>query len=342
MDYKKSDLDKVIKYYNLDYQDRGKYYQIRSYCHHHDGDGGYKLYAYFDENLSVSMYCYSNCGSMNLVGFIMRYREIEYPQAMSELNTIIGGRKIEGFFSQDLYNPAVALKKNENEYKDVSEISAKLLERYHPYAYGGWIDEGISAETQKKFGIRYSISENKIIIPQLDINGRLIGVRGRSLDQYEIDNFGKYRPVRYKGKVLSYPTSLNLYGLFQNKRNILKAGKVIIFESEKSVMQLDTIMNGNGNGVALSGSSISSWQINELSKLGINEIIVGLDKDYNDEQSRKTRAEMIVKMFKRMLLRFNVSVLFDDCDGLLGYKDSPTDKGSEPFYKLMRSRKVMS
>ena len=342
MKYAKSDLDKVLEYYSMEYQDKGKYYQIRSYCHHHHGAGDYKLYAYFNDDSSVSMYCYSNCGSMNLVGFMMNYRDISYPQAMSELNMIIGGKRIDGFFSQDLYNPATLINHTKVEEQEVSEISKKLLERYHPYAYGGWVDEGIGVETQSKFGIRYSISENKIIIPQLDVNGRLIGVRGRSLNQYEIDNFGKYRPVRYKGKTLSYPTSLNLYGLFQNKRNILNAGRVVVFESEKSVMQLDTIMNGRGNGVALSGSSISNWQINELSKLGINEVVVGLDKDYQDEEARKLRAEMIVKMFKKMLLRFNVSVLFDDCGGVLGYKDSPTDRGEEAFLKLMRARKVMS
>lgn len=344
MDYYKNDLIKVIKYYGLDYKDGGDYYQLRTYCHHQDGDGNYKLYVYFNDNDVVSLYCYSNCGSMNLVGFIMHYKECDYPSAQSEIDMIVGKRQITGFVAQDLYNPAKQFEKRHESKSsdDIKRLSAGILSAYSPYAYGGWVNENISVKTQAKFNIRYSISENKIIIPQVDKDGELIGIRGRSLDPYEVEMFGKYRPVRFRGKMLSYPTSLNWYGLYQNKETIMKTGQVIIFESEKSVMQLDTIMNGKGNGLALSGSSISDYQINELMKLNINEVVVGLDKDYRDESGYNIHANMIVKMFKKLLVRFNVTVIFDDVDGLLGYKDSPTDRGKDVFLKLMRTRKVMS
>lgn len=344
MDYYKSDLIKVIKYYGLDYKDGGDYYQLRTYCHHQDGDGNYKLYAYFNDNDVVSLYCYSNCGSMNLVGFIMHYKECDYPSAQSEIDMIVGKRQITGFVAQELYNPARQLKK-EHESKssdDIKRLSAGILNAYSNYAYGGWVNEGIGIRTQAKFGIRYSIPENKIIIPQVDENGELIGVRGRSLDPYEVETYGKYRPVTFRGKTLSYPTSLNLYGLYQNRETIVKTKQVIIFEAEKSVLQLDTMMNGNGNGLAMSGSSISDWQIDELMKLDINEVVVGLDKDYRDEAGYNIHANMIVKMFEKLLIRFNVTVLFDDVDGLLRYKDSPTDRGKDVFLKLMRTRKVLS
>lgn len=344
MEYYKSDLIKVIKYYGLDYKEGHDYYQLRTYCHHQDGDGNFKLYAYFNNNDVVSLFCYSNCGSMNLVGFIMHYKECDYPSAQSELDMIVGKRQMTGFVAQDLYNPAKQLEKRDESknIKDIKRLSAGILSTYSRYAYGGWVNEGISVRTQAKFGIRYSIPENKIIIPQVDKNGELIGIRGRSLDPYEVEMFGKYRPVRFRGQMLSYPTSLSWYGLYQNKESIINTGQVIIFESEKSVMQLDTIMNGNGNGLALSGSSISDWQIDELMKLNINEVVVGLDKDYRDEAGYNIHANMIVKMFKKLLIRFNVTVIFDDVDGLLGYKDSPTDCGKEAFLKLMRTRKVMS
>lgn len=344
MDYYKNDLLKVIEYYDLDYREGNGNYQLRTYCHHHDGDGNFKLYAYFDENDVVSLYCYSNCGSMNLVGFIMHYRECDYPRAQNELDLIVGRRHKVGFVAQELYNPAKQLEKRDGGKSsvDIKRLSAGILSSYSPYAFGGWVNEGISVETQAKFGIRYSIPENKVIIPQVDGNGELIGIRGRSLDPYEVETYGKYRPVTFRGQILSFPTSLNLYGLYQNRETIIKTKQVIIFESEKSVMQLDTMMNGHGNGLALSGSSISDWQIRELMKLDINEVVVALDKDYQDQAGYNLHANLIMKMFQKLLIRFNVTVIFDDIDGLLGFKDSPTDCGKDVFLKLMKTRKVMS
>lgn len=344
MDYYKSDLIKVIKYYGFDYKEGSDYYQLRTYCHHQDGDGNYKLYAYFNDNDVVSLYCYSNCGPMNLVGLIMHYKECDYPSAQSEIDMIVGKRQITGFVAQDLYNPARQLEK-EHESKssdDIKRLSAGILNAYSRYAYGGWVNEGISVRTQEKFGIRYSIPENKVIIPQVNGNGELIGIRGRSLDPYEAEMFGKYRPVTFRGQTLSYPTSLNLYGLYQNKETIKNTKQVILFESEKSVLQLDTMFGGHSNGLALSGQSVSDWQIRKLMDLDINEVVVGLDKDYRTEAERNLRATMLIKMFSRLLLRFNVTVIFDEVDGLLGYKDSPTDCGKEKFLKLMKTRKVMS
>ncbi len=343
MKYYKNDLDKVIEYYGLDFKEGNGSYQLRSYCHNPDGSGNYKLYAYFDDDGAVSLYCYSNCGSMNLVGFIMHFKDCDYHAAQNELDMIVGARHQIGFVAQELYNPAKQLeKRHESRSNDVKRLSAGILNSYSNYAYEDWINEGISAETQTKFGIRFSIPENKVIIPQVDENGELIGIRGRSLDPWEVEMFGKYRPVTFRGKTLSFPTSLNLYGLYQNKETIMKTKQVIVFESEKSVMQLDTIMNGHGNGLALSGQSLSDWQIKKLMELDINEVVVALDKDYKDQAGYNLRATMLVKMFSRLLLRFNVSVIFDDVDGLLGYKDSPTDRGKDVFLKLMRDRKVMS
>lgn len=344
MKYYKSDLNKVIDYYGFDYREGNGNCQLRTYCHHHNGDGNYKLYAYFDDDESVHLYCYSSCGSMDLVGFIMRYKDCNYHTAQNEIDMIVGRRHKVGFVAQELYNPAKQLeKRHENKSSaDIKRLSAEILSSYSNYAYEGWVNEGISAETQAKFGIRFSIPDNKVIIPQVDKDGELIGVRGRSLDQYEVETYGKYRPVTFRGQTLSFPTSLNWYGLYQNKEIIMKTKQAIIFESEKSVMQLDTMMDGHGNGLALSGSSISNWQIRELMKLDINEVVIALDKDYKDQNGYNLHANMIVKMFQKLLIRFNVSVMFDDVDGVLGYKDSPTDRGKDVFLKLMRERKMMS
>lgn len=306
MAYTKADVDMVIEHYGFEYKDVGGYYQMRTYCHNPEGDGSHKLYIYFNDD-DVNFQCYTNCDHMDLVQFIMHYREENYYDAKDELDSIIGASRMIGFEVKKAFNPASRLKKKKQEIEEIKKLNKAILNHYYNYQYGSWISEGISMRTQNKFGIRYSIEENKIIIPQLDKDGNLIGVRGRALNSFEVDRYGKYRPVVYNHESLKYPTGQNLYGLYYNKEEIVKTQQVVVFESEKSVMQMDTFQNGHGNGVALSGSFISEWQLDELSKLGVNEIVIGLDKDYNSKSGQRTRATIITKMFRKLVTRFNVT-----------------------------------
>ena len=73
-----------------------------------------------------------------------------------------------------------------------------------------------------KFNIRYSTTQNKIIIPHYNADGQLVGIRGRALNEWEVENVGKYMPVQIEGKWYSHPLSLNLYGLNFNKEDIKK------------------------------------------------------------------------------------------------------------------------
>lgn len=51
-----------------------------------------------------------------------------------------------------------------------------------------------------KYNILYSISQEKIVIPHYDINNNLVGIRGRALNEWEIENVGKYMPIRIENK----------------------------------------------------------------------------------------------------------------------------------------------
>ena len=65
-------------------------------------------------------------------------------------------------------------------------------------------------------------------------NGKLVGITGR----YNFNDLGKYP----KWKALKNFSKGNyLYGIFENYENIKNAGYVLIGESEKFVMQLDTM-----------------------------------------------------------------------------------------------------
>ena len=115
-----------------------------------------------------------------------------------------------------------------------------------------------------------------------------------------------------------------------------------MFEAEKSVMQLDTFYNGAAPAVALYGSNMSDYQADLLRKLGVEELIVALDKEYQDERSYKTYLKVLVKKFKKIQPFFTITFVLDDFNSsLLGYKDSPSDHGKGTFEKLLRKRIIL-
>ena len=59
--------------------------------------------------------------------------------------------------------------------------------------------------------------KTKLSFPHYDSNSRLIGIRGRALNEWDIENLGKYMPVQIEKKWYSHPLSLNLYGLNKTK-----------------------------------------------------------------------------------------------------------------------------
>lgn len=340
--YTKEDINKIFSYFDLEYQEAGNTYILSTYCHHRDGTGHKKLYVYFNDD-SIIFRCFSNCGSMSVEGFVERYKGLNYYEAKRLIDEILD-RSINGFDKlyreEELENPFV--KKKRKEYKINKVIDDSILNSFYPIPYGGWIKENISGKTQKKFNIRFDVVHNSIIIPQLNENGQLVGIRRRSLNEFDIEQNGKYKPIFANGSWCNADSSTILYGLFQNKENIIRSKKVIVFEAEKSVLQLDTFYNGTAPAVALYGSNMSNYQAELLRKLGAEELIVALDKEYQNEREYKTYLKILVKKFQKFQSFFTVTFVLDDFNSsLLGYKDSPSDHGKETFEKLLRRRIIL-
>lgn len=342
MTYSKEDIRKIFDYFNLDYEDTGENFILPTYCHHQEGNGHKKLYVYFNED-TVVFHCYTSCGSMTLEKFIERYRVLNYYDTKRLIDEILD-RSLNGFdrlYKEDaLENPFI--RKEKKTFKVNQVVDDSVLNSFYPIPYGGWIDENISYRTQKKFGIRFDIVHNAIIIPQLNEDGQLVGVRRRTLNEFDIDREGKYKPVYINGRWLNADTSTILYGLLENKDNITKSKKAIVFEAEKSVMQLNTFYNGMAPAVALFGSNMSDYQADMLKKLGVEELIVALDKEYQNKREYETYLKVLVKKFKKFQPFFTITFVLDGFNSsLLNYKDSPSDHGKETFEKLLRRRKIL-
>ena len=192
-------------------------------------------------------------------------------------------------------------------------------------------------------GIKYNPVNGSIIIPHVDQNGRLIGIRQRTLVQ-EDEVYGKYRPARFQNQLCNHPLAFNLYGLYQAKENISNLRTAIIVESEKSVLQYLSYFGTKSNiCVAVCGSSLSKYQFNLLLDLNIHELVIGFDKDFNEigtEDYNKT-INKLQKIYDKYNSYVNISFLFDKENNTLGYKDSPLDCGKDAFLYLWRNRIVI-
>ena len=102
-----------------------------------------------------------------------------------------------------------------------NNLSKKILNMFQFIPRNEWINEGININTMKTFNIAYSTLNQSIIIPHFDINDNLIGIRQRSLLNFDIENYGKYTPFKICNVMYNHKLNNNLYGININK-NIQK------------------------------------------------------------------------------------------------------------------------
>lgn len=203
---------------------------------------------------------------------------------------------------------------------DIHALPEAMLDDYTPLLYIGWLREGIMPWTARKFGIAFSYRRKRIIIPLRHWQtGELLGINARTIvENYDLLGIKKYFITP------TYQKNLNLFGLYENQEAIQKAGYVVIYEAEKSVLKRDSL--NDSTGVALSGHTISDEQVSIL--LGLNvDIVLALDKDISNNEVRF--------LCEKFYGKRNVYYLFDRW-GLLGEKDSPADASNQVFQFLMK------
>lgn len=320
----------------IEFIDRGEFLICRTLCHNLEPEeASYKLYYYHNTR---SFVCYTECGTMSIFKFLKQYyelRDIEYNWYTDIFLPIAGQatRNIENFSIKKYIS-----NRNKYEYarpQQLEEYNKGVLDCFIKFYPTEWLNDGITKAAMDKFNIKYSISQNKIIIPHYDVNDRLIGIRGRALDKWEIENIGKYAPIKMGNIWYKHPLSLNLYGLNFNKENIKKYRYCLIGESEKFVLQLEGFNRPNC-GVAVCGSNLNKYLIKLLIKeCGPKEIIICFDKEEKPQQDKYfNKLYQLGSKYKQYV---NISFIYDR-ENLLQLKDSPTDRGQEVFEKLLQKR----
>lgn len=327
-------LDKL----DIPWEDKGEYLIMPTYCHNHKTeDASKKLYYY--KNNKIFM-CYTQCQTMSIFKFLKNYYEaqgIDYDWYNDIYRLITDTTNTD--HSEQICIPKYKSIKDDYENKkkiiELPQYNEGILDCFVKHYPIEWLNDGISKEAMDRFGIKYSISQNRIVIPHRDVSGRLIGVRCRILNEDECENLGKYMPIQIENIWYKHPLMLNLYGLYENLTNINKTGIVYIAEGEKSCLQAESF-NMPNCVVATCGNKLNKYQINLLLKYtNVKEIVLCYD-----QEEIKGEDKYFQKLWN-ICSKYNQYCQFSfiyDRHNLLQLKQSPFDCGESVFRTLLSRR----
>ena len=317
---------------------------------HNTNNGSPKLY-YYPE--SKQFHCFTDCGdSFDIYHLIERNKSLydikmTFPEIVQYVANITGyqyaKKRRVGFgrenFIIDDWDFIEGYDIKATQQTVYSSISTGYLNCYDNTYHQSWIDDGISIKTMKNNNIKYCVKDHQIIIPHYHgVTGELIGIRCRNLMPEPLAEKKKYMPVYLQGISFAHALGGNLYGLHRNRNAIKRLRKAMIVESEKSVMQCETMYREDNFTVATCSSNITNMQRDMLLDCDIDEIILAFDKDFLiDSEDYSKKMVTICKLAQKFAPYVRVYVI-EDQDGLLDLKDSPTDKGQEVLEKLMKTK----
>ena len=323
------------------YEEKEKFFIFPTICHNiNSAEASMKLYLYKDTKLFV---CYTEDGNMSIFKFLKTYyetRQIEYDWFEDIYNVVLNCgnfRPKEGFdtIQYQSLKDRYRIKKKQVELEKYPSGILDIFMKNYPVE---WLNDGISRRAMDKYNIKYSVSQNKIIIPHYDINNNLIGIRGRALNEWEIENIGKYMPIQIEKKWYTHPLSLNLYGLNHTKENIKKYGICYIGEAEKFCLQSESFSFPNCS-CAVCGSQFNKYQLDILMKnCRPKEIVICFDKEEKDKEDKYFFK--LYNLCKKYINYCKMSFIYDT-ENLLKLKESPTDCGENVFKKLLERRIIV-
>lgn len=325
-----------------EFRDGGKYLTFKTICHNLDeSQAKFNLIYYKDTRL---FRCFSECSdSFDIYGLVKRRFDLENEGQDTHKDNLFyfvlnySDIDFDNYIEEKVYNELSSQYSIKPIEVVLPEYSNHILDVFNKQYCAEWLNDGITPAAMDKYGIKYSIGQNKIIIPHHDAAGRLIGIRGRALNKETEEKYGKYGPIYIEGKMYNHPLGLNLYGLFQAKEAISKTGIAILAEGEKSCLQAEALLPYN---VVCStcGSAVNRWQVLLLLRYcNVNEIIIAFDREEKGNEDKYfNKLYNICQKYKHYC---NFSFIYDN--QLLEMKESPFDAGKDVLSQLIKKRVVI-
>ena len=270
-----------------------------------------------NENLLVKDYELNTV--LDLINYLIKIKGASFKDVMNaikqelHLDSIYNYKRKVGLFG-GIYN---------NVGRNNSEISVttypeKILKYYGNSPNLLWLRDGISLSTQRKWGIGYDISSQRITLPIRTSTGEIMAVKGRLNGE----------PEEFEPKYLYLeqgPMSQTLFGYSENYGSLYE-NDVLVVESEKSVLKLDSW--GYNNVVALGSNSLSTTQAKLLMSLNPKCVTFMLDKSLPLENTKKN-ADLLKTFCTMRQLKIKYWNWEDNLT--LDEKSAPCDDTKEEF-----------
>ena len=334
----KSRIDKnmmleLMEYFGITPLSENEEYIIFPTCCHSSCSP--KLYYYIETN---SFYCWSQCGGqVDVISIVQEQEGLDFNQAIEWLIEFFQLGRHVGFGrpKKREVKPREVKQKEIDVNEQLPMYNKSILNTFYDIPIDDWIEEGISIETLKKFGIKFDITSNSIVIPCYDMNDRLVGIRVRNLSEENIERYGKYVPLTdaLSGITYKFSSSKVLYGLNINKDKIQETKMACLVEGEKSTLKSKTWNKENDITLCTFGCGLKDFQIELLKSLGVETLIFLYDYEIDEKILKK-----MDKTYRKASLYFNVYTI-GDYEGLVDVKSNILDYGEDVYRKLLKNLK---
>ena len=266
--------------------------------------------------------------STDIISYIIQEKSVEFREVLQKTKKILN--LTDDWRQQqrrELFGGIYSNLSCRNREVKLKTYDDSVLNQYETYGNLMFLNDGISLAAQKFWNIRFSVMDNRIIIPIRNEYGQLCGAKGR-LNGVPEDDEPKYiYPIPVMSSQLLYGYSENYQYLYGND--------IILVESEKSVMQAWDF--GVRNIVALGSNNLSEKQTKLLLQLQPKKIIIAMDEGLSFEQTQRN-----ANTIKDLASIFIPEIWYWDSDLDLDIpsKSSMTDLGKEKFEEIMEEQLV--
>ena len=294
-------------------------------CAYEPGSNPTAVVIRLHDNPNLFVKDYGRNLSLDLINYLIKSKNIPFKDVMNaikqelHLESIYNYKKQVGLFGGIYSNIG-----RSNSDVEVKTYPEDILKQYGNTPNLLWLRDGISLETQRKWGVGYCVESQRITLPIRTSTGEIMAVKGRC----------NYVPDEFEPKYLYLvqgPMSQTLFG-YSESYSSLYENDVIVVESEKSVLKMSSW--GYSNVVALGSNSLSTTQAKLLMSLNPKSVIFMLDKGLSlDNTKRNADLLQTFCTMKQLQIKYwswEDNITLDD-------KCAPCDDTKEEFEYILKN-----
>lgn len=262
--------------------------------------------------------------SLDLINYLVKIKKIEFKDVIGAIKNELGIDSVYNYKkSTGLFGGIYSNLSRSNSEMTITTYPETILKQYSDKPNQLWLQDGISLTTQRKWGVGFDVESQRITLPIRTSSGEIMAIKGRLNGE----------PEEWEPKYLylvNGPMSQTLFGYSENY-NALYENEVIVVESEKSVLKMDSW--GYHNVVALGSNSLSSTQAKLLLSLSPKRIIFMLDKSLSLENTKRN-----TDLLKSFCTMRSVDVFYWDWEDniTLDDKAAPCDDSKAEFEYILK------